>query len=302
MVGSSGPTDGQVEKHAQLSRRKALSEQYEQAMSQPIPDGEKKPALPEALKGLKAVEYKPLTDRMIVELDELQSKIDAPFEFGATAKSYIFDCWLKYMYQYSPPVVTKEMLKGLMTEQESLRKTSELFAHEGFRTNNKERFKNEFFTGEPDVIINSLSIVEDNKASWDLRTFTRAALDPIYFGQIQSYLDLKEFRNGTGRLIYCLNNTPDQLVRDEVKRVFWKFGEDLENKDFIKAEQRIEVAHNYDHIPLHEKVKVFEFGYDGEYMEELKKRVVLARGVMDTLTLVPPELSAAAIIASRNPL
>jgi hypothetical protein len=55
---------------------------------------------------------KPLTANMQQELEELIAKRDAEFEFGATAMSYIRDCWMRNTFGYDEPLVSNEILKG----------------------------------------------------------------------------------------------------------------------------------------------------------------------------------------------
>lgn len=225
---------------------------------------------------------KPLTDKMQEELDDLLRKKYGEFEFGLTAKSYIQDCWLFDNFGYEEPVVTNEMLKGMMCEDEAI----DIVCRQidgGFRVKNNDQFEDDHFTGTPDIITEP--IVEDLKCSWTLRTFVEASDgNPLYYAQGQAYLAL------TGcslfRLIYVLVETPFELVEEEKKKYFFKFNCDENNPYYLEAIRKVEAMHSAARlIPERSRVKVFEFARNDEYIDKLRMRVEQARKVYETFTL-----------------
>ena len=225
---------------------------------------------------------KPLTDNMRAELADLIAKRDTPPQLGQSGKSYIKQLWLQLEYGYREPVVTDVLLKGNMCEQDGMQLVTDVVGGNEFRTKCKEYFEDDFFTGNPDILL--LKIIEDIKSSWSLKTFADVEnIEPGYFAQGQVYMHL------TGRkafkVHYCLLNTPPELVANEQRKFFWKYGGNDENPHFKKAAEQIERNHNFDHIPIQKRVKTFEFEYDENFIAELQSKVILAREYYKTLSL-----------------
>lgn len=225
---------------------------------------------------------KPLTDNMKAELADLITKRDAPPELSQGAKSYIEELWLQTKYGYKEPVVTEVLLKGNMCEQDAIQLVSDVLPVDEFRVKNKKHFEDEFFIGTPDIILTR--IVEDIKNAWTLKTFFNVqSLDPIYYAQGQVYMHLT--KRGKFKVHYCLVNTPLELVENEQKRFFWKYGGDEDNKHYRQAARQIEMNHCFDQIPKCERIKTFEFDYDPAFIADLQSKVILAREYYNTLKL-----------------
>lgn len=225
---------------------------------------------------------KPLTANMQQELEELIAKRDADFEFGATAMSYIRDCWMRNTFGYDEPLVSNEILKGLMCEDEIIGiMTRQL--HGGFRVKNDEWFEDEHFTGTPDVVLDD--VIEDAKCSWTLRTFVETRRpDPLYYAQGQVYMAL------TGRklfrLAHVLVDTPHELVEEEKKRLYFRFNCDEENPLYQELVAKVDSMHYIaKKIPEHQRIKVFEFGFNPDYIATLRQRVEQARVVYASMSL-----------------
>lgn len=227
---------------------------------------------------------KPLTENMEKELIELIQKRDAPFELGGTAKSLVRDIWLRQEFGYEEPVMTPQLQKGLLCEQDSLRLVTQLLPSGEFRIKNRETYYDDDLTGTPDVVLKSDKIIEDVKTSWTVKTFWEANLDPLYYAQGQVYMELLGFKRF--RLIYCLVDTPAELVLEEHKRFFFKFGADDENPEYLNACEKLDRMHYPSRvIPAGKRLKFFEFNHDPEFIAELRKRIKVAREYYDTLSL-----------------
>jgi len=225
-----------------------------------------------------------LTDNMKGELDALIEKVSQPFELGKTAKNYIETVWLEKEYNYISIVWTDEIMKGMLHEQDSI---GLLVEKDGvWRSKNTENFKDEFFTGTPDIILHNDfgDIVEDVKTSWDLKTFFNVREIPeLYFAQAQVYMNLtgaKEFR-----LHYCLVNTSPELIQSQIKRVFYRFGAEEENPHFEEFVETYSNNHKFDQIPLEKRIKTFEIKYDQNYVDELIFRAKAGLEYYKTLSL-----------------
>lgn len=224
---------------------------------------------------------KPLTAAMQKELEDLIEKRDAPYEFGATAMSLIRSTWLEREFGYREPLVTSELIKGLLCEDEAIAILSRQVPG-GFRFKNEQKYEDDWFVGTPDIVDDW---VEDIKCSWSLRTFFDVRKpDPIYYAQGQVYMALTGRSNF--RLAHILCETPFELVEEEKKRFFFKFNCDEENPHYQEALANIDSMHDaVGRIPESSRVKTFEFARDDDYLATLRQRVEQARDVYATLSL-----------------
>jgi hypothetical protein len=228
-------------------------------------------------------EAKPLTANMQTELEELIAKRDGDFEFGSTAMTYIRSVWMRNTYGYDEPLVSNEILKGLMVEDEVIDVMTRQLHEKIFRTKNEDSYENEYFTGNFDVII--LEVVEDAKASWTLRTFVETRKpDPLYYAQGQVYMDLtgrKRFR-----VCHVLVDTPKELIDEEMKRLYFRFNCDEQNPIYQELIKKVDAMHRIAHkIPECDRIKVFEFPFNRDYLDTLKLRVKQARVVYGNMSL-----------------
>lgn len=227
-------------------------------------------------------EAKPLTERMQQELDELIVKRDAPYQFGASAKSYIRDCWRAREYDYVEPLVSNEILKGWLVEDESIGVLTRQCPG-GFRVKNDVRYEDGHFSGEPDIITETH--VEDVKSSFNLRTFMEVEHpSSIYHAQAQVYMALTGIPRF--RLAYVLVDTPYQIVVEEQKKLYYRFFCNEEDPNYKQAVKEVAAMHTPSkRIDEEKRIKIFEISYNEMYIERLRKRVEAARVYYDTLTL-----------------
>jgi len=204
-------------------------------------------------------------------------------EMGETAKGYVRDLWRQTEYGYREEVMTDEMLKGHLCEQDSLALVQKVLGGE-FRPKNTLRLQNDYITGTPDVILKREDFVEDVKTSYNLRTFSESAMTPAYFWQAMGYLWLSG--KTKYRLIYCLVPTPDELITEQKKRFYFRFNCDESNPDYVRISDQIDHNNNLiSTISAEKRIRVFEFDFEPEKIEMLKDRVGLARQYYKTLTL-----------------
>ena len=195
-----------------------------------------------------------------------------------TAKTYVEEQVLLAKYGIRKTFSSRYTDKGNLVEDESIRIASEALEL-GFLIKNDEHFSNEWLTGTPDV--NTDDLLLDVKSSWDATTFPFFATEiptKDYYYQLQGYMEL------TGKtealLVYCLVNTPEDMVQDEIRRAHWNANLLEESLDLIDEVQK---RHNFDHIPDNRRVKVFEVERDDEVIEQIKERVELCREYYETL-------------------
>lgn len=195
-----------------------------------------------------------------------------------TAKSYIQDLFKEKELGISKEFWSRYTDKGLQMEDEAIEFASQVLGWD-FVVKNTERFNNDWITGEPDVITKDL--LADIKCSWDGTTFPlfdTELKNKDYFWQMQGYM----FLTGLDRteLVYCLMNTPHEIVEDEVRRAHWKanlIDEDLDLREAVQSQ------HNFDHIPNNLRIKRFIIEKDEESIDKIKEKVELARQYYEQL-------------------
>lgn len=197
---------------------------------------------------------------------------------GKTGQSFCED-WLKeQIYGRRKEFSSKHTQKGLDVEDAAIDFIAEHLEY-GFLMKNEEYFNNDFLTGTPDVIIPE--VVIDVKSSWDCFTFPYFAKDipnKDYFYQLQGYMALTGRRKA--KLIYCLMDTPENIIFNEAKSFCYKNGIDDLDTDTYKA---IHDRMTYGGIPEHQKIKVFDIDYDQKVVDAIEARVSECRNYINEL-------------------
>jgi 5-methylcytosine-specific restriction endonuclease McrBC regulatory subunit McrC len=144
------------------------------------------------------------------------------------------------------------MLKGKDWEEESIALVNQVRGT--FYVKNKERFENEFLTGEPDIILDNMVI--DVKTSWSLETFPATpdeGMNKDYMWQLMGYCWL--LNKSDAELIYCMIDTDDTLLNDWDNR-------------FI---------HKVSHIDPAKRITVLRFTFFGEHhIDQMKEKLIAA--------------------------
>ena len=190
-----------------------------------------------------------------------------------TTKTYLQEIWIQENYGRKKIITSKYMTKGVESEDDSIQLLSSYLAQK--LDKNEMRFKNEYILGTPDVITETSVI--DVKTSWDLFTFLKSELTKNYYAQIQCYLDLTNRTHGT--LAYCLVDTPVEMVNDEVNKLNYLFKEidSYTNTEFIKMEKQIRKNMAFSDIPLQDRVMLFEFEKNEEFLSRLYSKIEQCR-------------------------
>ncbi len=195
-----------------------------------------------------------------------------------TAKTYVEEQVLQAKYGIVKTFNSRYTDKGNLVEDESIKLASDVLDL-GFILKNDEHFSNDWVTGTPDV--NTNDILLDVKSSWDATTFPFFATEiptKDYYYQLQGYMWLTGKQKSL--LVYCLVNTPLDMVQDEIRRAHWNANLLEESLDLIDEVQK---RHKFDHIPDNRRVKVFEVERDDEVIEQIKERIELCREYYETL-------------------
>lgn len=202
-------------------------------------------------------------------------------KLSATAKTFLIKMYAWEKYGRVKDLQTKFTDKGKIVEEDGI--TLICLLDKKMLSKNDVRLNNKYFTGEPDVYegksIKKADRITDVKCSWDLETFLSKItgfLDKAYWWQGQGYMDLSgasEFECS-----YCLVNTPQMIIEEEKKKLFYKMGVATEqNIDYLAACAEIEKNMLFDDIPMEERRIKFEINKDKEAIERAREKVVRCR-------------------------
>ena len=195
-----------------------------------------------------------------------------------TAKTYIQDLFKEKELGIAREFWSRYTDKGIQMEDEAIDFAGQVLGWD-FVVKNEQGYENDYITGTPDVITKYL--LADIKCSWDGTTFPlfdTELKNKDYYWQLQGYMWLTGLEQA--ELVYCLMNTPHQIVEDEVRRAHWKAGlidEDLDLREAVQSQ------HTFDHLPNNLRVKRFIIRKDEEAIEKIKEKVELAREYYEQL-------------------
>ena len=176
-------------------------------------------------------------------------------KLSVTCKTYLQNWVKEQIYSAQKGVKSKYLTKGIEVENLAIDYYSEEKGL-GFVLKNEEEYYNNFMTGTPDLILPDL--VVDLKSSWDCFTFPlfETEIDKSYWMQIQGYLHLTGRKHG--KLVYTLQNTPDELEWDETV--------------------------DYSGISSEFRIKEFSVEYDPDFISSVEDRVVECREYIKEMT------------------
>ena len=175
--------------------------------------------------------------------------------------TFLMEKAVEHVTGYKSIVETKYMLKGKRLEPKAIQFVSELDGVEYAK--NETRFKNEYVSGEPDII--ELEYLRDVKCSWSLETFPffkKEAIDSAkkagYHSQAQMYMWLTGIYEYF--VDYVLLDTPEDLI-----------GYEDVNKHIVE------------HIPARLRRTSVYYAFDPKFIETYKMRYELCLPVYEQL-------------------
>ena len=201
-------------------------------------------------------------------MTEPRSKSEALSE---TAKSYIQELFKEKELGIYKDISSRYLDKGIQLEDQAIQFASEVLGWD-FVVKNTERFTNDWISGEPDI--NTDDLLADIKCSWSGNTFPmfdEVLKNKDYYWQLMGYMMLTG--KDRAELVYCLMNTPFEIVEDEVRREHWKLHLIEEDLDVREA---VQMSHDFSHIPDHLRVKRFIIEKDEQAFERIKEKCILA--------------------------
>lgn len=189
-------------------------------------------------------------------------------KLSQTTKSHIKEIIIQDKFQKYKEINSKYLKKGNDVELDGIALCNSVMNLE-FLYKNHDSFEDEWIKGTPDV--NTQNVLLDIKSSWDAFTFPffeHKIPKEDYMYQLQGYMHLTGKKEAY--LCYCLLNTPDDIVKKEVRDMHYRKKMTEESEDITKFVQN---NHNFDNIPDQLRVKSFKIEYDEEIIEKIIERI-----------------------------
>ena len=224
-------------------------------------------------------------------------------KLSVTAKNLCKRIFQEEVFGRSEDIKSKYLDKGIAQEPLSIALYSSVKGEPFFK--NDVHFNNNYFTGTPD---NVDGIVRDIKTSWSFATFPmydKEIKTKAYIYQLQAYMDLTGLKEA--ELIYCMVDTPPDLIDDELRRLSWKSGcmsidsmpsalvvETVQNliytekglEEYCHASAiDIDLFINFKELAERDRIRVFPLTRDDKLLDEMRERVVDAREYFGELIL-----------------
>lgn len=194
---------------------------------------------------------------------------------GETCKSHLRDLYIQNKFGRYKDFESKMIEKGLKNEETGITMLSKYLGE--FLTKNETTFKNDFLIGTPDV---NESVIYDIKCPWSMHTFMAADLSSLYEWQGRAYMELCDKDRFT--LVYCLTDTPEKLMEDEIRRILWKCTDESLIDDIREG---VYLQMTYKDVPDDLKIKTFTINRDKAKMQEAYDKIKLCREYYNTLSL-----------------
>jgi hypothetical protein len=195
-----------------------------------------------------------------------------------TAKTYVEELAKEHLFGIKKVFKSRYTDKGNEVEDKAIELTEDVLGFE-FLTKNENYYQNDYIKGTPDIITTSLVI--DVKSSWSGDTFPFFETElpnKDYYYQVMGYMWLTGKKNAL--ISYCLINTPEEIVNDEIRRTAWGKYEIEPSEETIRD---VVALHSFDHIPKDRRVKAFHVEYNEAVVNEMKTRIEHCRTYFNEL-------------------
>lgn len=182
------------------------------------------------------------------------------------AKTHVVDVWTAWKYKRNEELYSKYIEKGNELEEDAITLVS--LQTKIFHKKNKETLSNDWISGTPDLFIGesiqNADFIEDTKCSWDVFTFNRTKhkkVNDLYYWQMQGYMMLTGAKEA--RLRYCLLNATDDLIRDELRKLFYamRLPDFQETPEFMDRAAMVERNMIYDLVEFRKRYPGYDFHF-----------------------------------------
>jgi hypothetical protein len=195
-----------------------------------------------------------------------------------TAKTYLKELAIEEKFGIRKEFSSRYTDKGNIQEDTAIEMASKVFSLP-FALKNTDYFENEFIKGTPDLILEDEII--DIKCSWDGTTFPwfeDELPNKDYYWQMVGYCWLT--RRSKARVVYCLVDTPEDIVQDEIRRTSWKkFEIDVTEE----TETEVRAKHEFSHISENKRIRAYLVELTDEDIDKVKEKLLHAREYYNNL-------------------
>lgn len=189
-----------------------------------------------------------------------------------TAKTYLKELALEEKLGIKKEFSSRYTDKGLIQENYAIEMASRVL-NLPFALKNEDYFENDFIKGTPDLILEDEIV--DIKCSWDGTTFPwfeDELPNKDYYWQMIGYMWLTGKKRA--RVIYCLVDTPEDIVQDEIRRTSWKkFEIDVTEE----TENEVRAKHEFSHISENKRIRTYLVELNESNIDQVKERLLEAK-------------------------
>jgi len=223
-------------------------------------------------------------ERMKAQAAELEKIKETP-NLSATCIAHLKEWLIEQLYGGRKEFTAKPTEKGKKVEEDAIIYASCHISDMGLCSKNVEQFWNDWFTGEPDVLIRDF--VPDIKSSYTQFTFPLMETDlpeSDYDYQVTVYADL--LKKTRGRVIYVLMSMPEEMI---IKEARWKLPQDYTPEQY----EAFAAQYRYDHLPPCLRLKEFEVEVTQDKIDAIRQRVEDCRAYIANVLLPEVEKNRA---------
>lgn len=184
-----------------------------------------------------------------------------------TAKTYLKELAIENIYGFKKEFSNKYTRKGISQEDKSILRLSNF--EDEFYVKNEKHFSEGFLSGTPDIVTDSEVI--DIKTSWNATTFPiwdNELKNKVYYWQLVAYMMLTGLSNA--RLVYILEDTPEEEIQDEIRRLSYQRFE-IEISD--ETENEVREQHDFSVIPDNKRIKIFNVELTDDAIKEVEEKL-----------------------------
>jgi hypothetical protein len=197
---------------------------------------------------------------------------------SATLKTHLNDWYLSTTFGVQTNISSKYTDKGLQMEDEAIREYNKFFKTNHVK--NDEFFEDDFIQGTPDIIADDEII--DIKCSFSLSTFPLLESklpNKNYLYQLHGYMRLTGKKKA--KVVYLLLDTPEDIILRDAKSIMYK--EKLPDDFLDILIEEVRESQTYSHIPISNRIKVFEIDRDDSIIDAIDEKVIKCREYLKTL-------------------
>ena len=198
-------------------------------------------------------------------------------ELSQTTKTFLDQLAIEHYYGRKYVFRNDEVRKGDEQEPEAI---AMLIRNEdNWYEKNQKHYENEVLSGTPDVV--GKDRVFDTKVPFTIFTFhdaeppiTETGKKTDYYWQLQVYMELTGLSKA--ELVYCLVNTPEEMITDKTYRAKFQFRQmkdGSDNPEYLEYADKLRWMHEYDDIPEEKRIKKFPIERSQEDIDALYDQI-----------------------------